>query len=77
MSPRNVLRAEVFFRGYVLQVVTGRQYLRGFVGKKAAQDRWLEEKMEGWQASVSIMYGVAGRHLQTAYSGLQKSLQQE
>ena len=33
--------------------------------------------MEGWQDSVATLSGVAHRHLQTAYAGLQNSLQQE
>ena len=33
--------------------------------------------MEGRKNSVAIMAGVAGKHLQTAYAGLQMSLQQE
>ena len=35
------------------------------------------EKVEGWQDSVATLAGVAHWHLQTAYAGLQKSLQQE
>ena len=38
MSPRNVPRAEEFFQGYGLQIVTGRRYLGGFVSNKEAQD---------------------------------------
>ena len=36
MSPRNVPQAEAFFRGYILQIVTGRRYLWGFMGSNAA-----------------------------------------
>ena len=43
----NVPRAEAFFRGYGLQIVTGRRYLGGFIGIKAAQDRWMGEKVDG------------------------------
>ena len=41
---------------------------------EGAQDWCLEEKMEGWQALVAIMEGVAEKHPQTAYTGLYKSL---
>ena len=41
------------------------------------QYRWLEEKVEWWQALVAILSGLAGRHPQTAYAGLHKYLQQE
>ena len=39
--PRNILRAEAFFQGYGLQIVTGSRYLGLFVGSNAAQDRCL------------------------------------
>ena len=39
MSPWNVLQEEAFFRGYVLQIVTGICYIGGFVGTKDSQDR--------------------------------------
>ena len=45
VSPRNVLQAEAFFRGYGLQIMTGSRYLGGFVGSKAVQDCWLGEKV--------------------------------
>ena len=77
MSPLNVLWEEAFFRGYKLQIVTGSRYHRGLVGSKAAQDCWLGEKVEVWQDLVATLAGVARQHLQTAYAGLRKSLQQE
>ena len=45
VSSQNVPRVEAFFRGYGLQIMTGRRYLRGLVGSKAAQDSWLGEKV--------------------------------
>ena len=77
VSTYKLLLEEAFFRGYSLKIVTGSRYIGGFVGMKAIQVRWLEEKVEVWRASVAIMSGVAGNHLQTTYVGLQKSLQQE
>ena len=44
---------------------------------EAVQAQWLEEKVEGWSASVAIMSGVAVKHPQTDYTGLKKSLQKE
>ena len=43
----NVLRTEAFFQGYGLQIVTGSQYLRGFVGMDTVHTQWLEEKVAG------------------------------
>ena len=44
---------------------------------EAAQAWWLEEKLEGWLDLMAIMARLASKHPQTAYAGLQKSLQQE
>ena len=41
MSHRNVPRAEAFFVGYRLKIVTGSRYPVGFVGIKASQHYWL------------------------------------
>ena len=35
------------------------------------------EKIQGWTESVETLSGVARKHPQSAYAGLQKSLQQE
>ena len=59
VSPRNVPRAETFFCGYRLEIVTGGIYLGGFVGTEVAQDWRIEEKVEGWNYLVDIMPGVA------------------
>ena len=72
VSPRNVPRMEAFFWGYGLQIVTGIQHLRGFVGMETVQARWMGEKFLGWQKLVATLAGMARRQPQTAYVGLQK-----
>ena len=57
--------------------MTENHYLGGFFGTEAEQTRWVGDKIEGWRDSVATLAGVARRHPQTAYAGLQKSLQQE
>ena len=37
----------------------------------------MKKKVEGWADSVRTLSGVARKHPQSAYAGLQKSLQQE
>ena len=37
----------------------------------------MQEKVEGWAESVRTLAGVDRKHPQSAYAGLQKSLQQE
>ena len=75
MSPRNAPRAEAFFRGCRLQILTGSRYRGGFVGSKADQDCWMGEKVEVWRDSLATLARVACRIPQTVYKGLQKSLQ--
>ena len=60
-----------------MKIVTGSQYLGGFVGDRAAKDSWLAEKVHGWTESVKTLSGVTRKHPQSTYAGLQKSLQQE
>ena len=77
VAPGKVARAEEHFRGLGIRVVTGHRYLGGFLGDIAAEREWLEKKVQGWKESVQILAGVALKHPQSAYAGLQKSLQQE
>ena len=77
VDERNVLRAKEYFRRMGIKVVTGRRYLGGFIGKQETEARRIQEKVEGWAESVRTMAGVARKHPQSAYAGLQKSLQQE
>ena len=77
VAERNVPRAKEYFRGMGIQVVAGSRYLGGYVGKRAAEVVWIQEKVEGWAESVQTLAGVACKQPQSAYAGLQKSLQQE
>ena len=77
VSSQNIPRAETFFTGYRLYIFMGSRYLRGFVGSKVAQYCWLGDKVKYWGDSMTTLDGVVRCHPYTAYSGLQKSLQQE
>ena len=77
MDPRNVARAEEFFRGMGVKIVTGSRYLGVFVGDRAAEDSWMAEKVMGWAESAKTLTGAVLKHPQSAYAGLQNSLQQE
>ena len=72
VSPWNVPRAEAFFRGYGLEIMTGSRYIYGFMGIEAAYYWWIKGKLRGWSASVDIINGVACKHPQTSYAGLQR-----
>ena len=58
-------------------VVTGSRYLGRFIRERDTEALWIEETVEGWAESVRTLAGVAHKHPQSAYAGLQKSLQQE
>ena len=60
-----------------IYVVTGHCYLGEYIGYREAEGNWLEAKIKGWTESVAILAKVAQKHSQSAYAGLQKSLQQE
>ena len=77
VAPGNVARAEDYFRGLGIRMVRRHWYLGGFLGRVSADREWLGKKVEGWTESVAILAGVALKHQQSAYVGLQNSLQQE
>ena len=77
VAEHNVERAKAAFADLNFKVVTGSRYLGGFVGEAAAQASWVEDKASSWAEAVGELAVVAKRFPQTAYAGLQKSLQQE
>ena len=77
MSPQNAARKEELFCGMGIKIVTGSCYLGVFVRDRAAEDSWLAEKVQGWKELAKTLLGVDRKHRQSAYTGLQKSLQQE
>ena len=60
-----------------IQVVTGHQYLGGFIGDREAEKRWLSRKITGWANSVETLLGVSRKYPQSAYAKLHYSFQQE
>ena len=77
MALRNVSRAEEFFRGMGIKVMTGNIYFGGLIWESGAEKRWLAGKVTVWAESVDTLAGVSRKHPYYAYSGLQKLLQQE
>ena len=66
VAPRNVARADEFFREMGMTLVTGTRYLGGLIGDREAKDKWLSEKMQGWAESAKIISGVACKHPKSA-----------
>ena len=63
VAPRNLARSEELFRGMGIKVVTGHQYLGGFIGDSEAEKRWLAGKVTGWAESVETLAAVSCKHL--------------
>ena len=61
----------------VITVVTIRRYIGVFIVDRDADTTWLDEKVQGWAELVSTLSGVAPKHPQSYYAGLNNSLQQE
>ncbi len=59
------------------KLTEGSRYLGGHVGETSSRNAWLEEKISNWKAGIQELAQVAGSYPQSAYAGLQKSLQQE
>jgi hypothetical protein len=58
-------------------VQTGSHYIGGYIGSKADRELWVQEKVTFWTSAVTDLAFAALSHPQTAFSGLQKSLQHE
>ena len=55
----------------------GRWYVVDFVGSKAIERKWVEEKVEEWVGGVGALVQIAKRCQQTAYAGFVMLLQSE
>ena len=75
MAPRNGARSEGFFQERGLHIITESQYFGGFIGDGEVEKSWLDRKVEIQAESVGTLARVPRKHLQSAYAGLQKSLQ--
>ncbi len=77
MPQHNLESAQAAFPNFGFKVTMGNHYLCGFIGKDDALWAWLCEKTQAWEEAVADLASVAPNFPQAAYSGLQKSLQQE
>jgi hypothetical protein len=77
VAQHNLERAKSVFADLDFKVSTGERYLGGFIGESSAQDEWLDRKIQHWSQAVTSLAAAAVKFPQSAYSGLQRSLQQE
>jgi hypothetical protein len=74
---KNLVAAQAAFKDFEFTITTGNRYLGGYIGEKESLVLWLREKVAYWTEAVKELASVAGPFPQSAYAGLQKSLQQE
>jgi hypothetical protein len=72
VSPENKASAQNEFAGKGFTIITGHR-----IGDEADLNNWLSKKASNWELTVKDLASVAIPCPQTAYSGLQKSLQSE
>jgi hypothetical protein len=77
VSQENLPAALEAFEGHEFTITTGSRYLGGFIGEREALDIWIQEKVVKWADAVEVLATVAVDYPQSAYTALQKSLQQE
>ena len=65
VSPRNVQRAEEYFRGMGFRMVTRRRYIGGFIVDPVLDKAWMYEKLKGWTGLVEVLSRVELQHPQT------------
>jgi hypothetical protein len=77
VQEHNVEEAEMEFTDLLFKVTTGSRYLGGFIGAPSLRDEWIAEKTTFWASAIGELAGTAKLYPQSAYTGLQRSLQQE
>jgi hypothetical protein len=63
------------FKDLHFQVQIGSHYLGSYIGSQADRGLWVQEKVSFWTSAVTDLAFAALSHPQTAFVGLQKSLQ--
>ena len=76
-SDTNLARVESFFWWKVITIATVNLYLGVYIGGSCTQAQCLGKKVQDWSGGIWAMVVVTCKHLQAAYSSLQKSIQQE
>jgi hypothetical protein len=65
------------FNDLKFKVQAGSRYLGGYIGSQADRELWVQEKVSFWTSAVTDLAFATLSHPQTAFAGLQKSLQHE
>jgi hypothetical protein len=76
LSHENLAAATAAFKDSEFTITTGNCYLGSFICEKDTRDHWIQEKVACWSEVVKELASVADTYPQSAYAGLQKSMQQ-
>jgi hypothetical protein len=77
VSEVNKAAAEPYFCDMKLKVVTRSRYLGGFIGSDRDLHEWLKDNVSTWEHAIGELSMLATKYPQSAYTGLQKFLQNE
>jgi hypothetical protein len=77
VSEANKAGAAAYFFDMKSKVVTGSRYLGGFIGSDQDLHAWLKDTVSTWELAIGELSMAATKYPQSAYTGLQKSLQNE
>ena len=77
--PDNLARAQTLFGGLLNpdNIVTGHRFLGGFLGQTTDKDAWLAAKTDQWTHQIHCLSAACERFPQSAFCGMQKSLQMQ
>ena len=70
VSPKNIPRAEEYFRGMGLCVFTRSFYLGDFTSEQAVETVWIKNKVQGLTSYLEVMDEVTRQHQKTAHTGM-------
>jgi hypothetical protein len=73
----NFESAKLDFENLNFKVTPGSQYLGGFLGDPTKRDEWLAERTSFGASAIADLAATARLYPQSAYTGLERSLQQE
>ena len=77
VAPQFLEEAKELFSSHGVQIVTGRKFLGGFIGKREDIESWLHKKVEQWDTCVQRLAHAAKSFPHEAFTALSKSLQNE
>ena len=69
--------AKQYFKNYGFKISHGKRFLGGYIGSSEEREKYITDKILGWETAISDISKVAHTFPQSAYTALSKSLQHE